>query len=210
MEKHARPSKRVKTPTDASAAQGVRSYLLFFFPQSIIPVLFTRSECRCTVTVTSNAPYRPRGWQCRNFSCRGSPPFVPGSLSPIVSSSSSSSFLAHSFPRARLFILANVLSLPRGRYTTRVFNLVHLIVGFVGAFVRATCSYLGRQSITSSRSRRTRTLLSPYVNELLIFRASDLFFFFFFFSLSFPPPSPIALYHFYLIFCPPRAHDTSK
>lgn len=107
-------------------------------------------------------------------------PFPSPSLSL---SSSSSSFLTHSFPRARLFILANVLLLPCGRYTTRVFNLVHLIVGFVGAFVRVTCSYLGRQSITSSRSRRTRTLLSPYVNELLIFRASNFFFFFFSFPL---------------------------
>lgn len=138
---------------------------------------------------------------------RGSPT-CPSSLPPIVPSSSSS-FLAHSFLRARLFILANVLPPPRDRYTTRVFNLVHLIVGFVGAFVRATCLYLGRQSITSSRSRRTRTLLSPYVNELLIFRASD-FFFFFSFPLSFPSSSPAALYHFYLILRPPRAHDTSK
>lgn len=40
-----------------------------------------------------------------------------------------------------------------------------------------------RQSITPSRSRRTRTLLSPYVNELLIFRASDFFVSFFFISL---------------------------
>lgn len=88
---------------------------------------------------------------------------------------------------------------------------VHLIVGFVGAFVRATCSYLGRQSITSSRSRRTRTLLSPYVNELLIFRASDFFFFFFSsYPLSSSSPSPTALYHLHLILRPPspRAHDT--
>lgn len=72
------------------------------------------------------------------------------------------------------------------RDTTRVFNLVHLIVGF--SWVRLYARYVleprthGGQSITSSRSRRTRTLLSPYVNELLIFRASGFFFFFFFFT----------------------------
>lgn len=74
---------------------------------------------------------------------------------------------------------------------TRVFNLVHLIVGHRGCVcTRATCSYLGLTTTIDNvvTIATTRTLLSPYANELLIFRASD-FFFFFFFLTSFTPPS---------------------
>lgn len=45
----------MKTSADAPRGLGRTRYARtsFFFPRSIIPALFRRSECRCTVTVTS-------------------------------------------------------------------------------------------------------------------------------------------------------------
>lgn len=125
----------------------------------------------------------------------GRPPLprLPPSSSSLFARSSSSSFLVHSFSRATLFIHANVFPSPpplpyHATATRRVSLTSSTSLSWVRGCVCNARNVLGtqdprRQSITPSRSRRTRTLLSPYVNELLIFRASDFFVSFFFISL---------------------------
>lgn len=140
--------------------------------------------------VTSNASYWPAVDNAATS--RGSPrtlsPFIP-----TLCSGSRRRRRHHPFSpilfHARFSLSSPTLFPTTRRYTTRVFNLVHLIVGFVGAFVRATCSNLGLSTTIDNvvTIAATRTLLSSYVNELLIFRASD--FFFFFVSSSSSPQS---------------------
>lgn len=186
-----REQTRVETSADVCLMDGlgdsryVRLLLLLFLSMCIIPTLFRRSECKCTVTVTSNAPY----W-----------PAVDNTATSCGSPSSTSSDGGGGGRRRRhpfspilfhaRFSLSSPTLFPTTRhYTMCVFNLVHLIVGFVGAFVRATCSNLGLSTTIDNvvTIAATRTLLSSYANELLIFRTSD--FFFFFVSSSRPTPS---------------------
>jgi len=115
----------VKTSADAPRGLGRPRYARtsFFFPRSIIPVLFRRSECRCTVTVTSKRAIQiprltmPRllvtgrggGGGGEGGRTRRTPPLIPEPCSSLFGrSSSSSSFLVHSFSRVTLFILGNV------------------------------------------------------------------------------------------------------
>lgn len=116
-----------------------------------------------------------------------------------------SSILFHA--RLSLSSPTSLPSVARGRYTTRVSltSSTSLSGSWVRLYaLRARTSDSRRQSITSSRSQRTRTLLSPYVNELLIFRAFRLLLL----LLLLPFPSPVALYHLLLICRLSRARTT--
>ena len=113
--------KRRLTLPVASAAQGTPVP-----PFSFHGVLFRYySEDRnagVQLRLPVNAPYRSRGWQCRDFLLRegegegegreaepAEPPLIPEPCSSLFGrSSSSSSFLVHSFSRVTLFILGNV------------------------------------------------------------------------------------------------------
>ena len=140
--------KRRLTLPVASAAQGTPVP-----PFSFHGVLFRYySEDRnagVQLRLPVNAPYRSRGWQCRDFLLREgegegegreAEPAEPPPLSPnLVRASSADRRRRHPFSSILFHAwlsLSSAMSLPlsRGRYTTRVFNLVHLIV--VGSWVR--------------------------------------------------------------------------